>query len=111
MGRIFLDHPGGTTLYSCANCDTALTNRSELTSMVRMQNIINTKVKYFDYLGSVLITRRILLEKINADLLLGCLPSLCTREAMGKSETNKVHVSFSLHLLSRHCRWALHKFN
>lgn len=33
MGRIFLDHPGGTTLYSCANCDTALTNRSELTSM------------------------------------------------------------------------------
>lgn len=41
MGRIFLDHPGGTTLYSCANCDTALTNRSELTSMVRMR-IINS---------------------------------------------------------------------
>lgn len=43
MGRIFLDHPGGTTLYSCANCDTALTNRSELTSMVSMR-IINSGV-------------------------------------------------------------------
>ena len=35
MGRIFLHHPGGARLYSCANCDTALTNRSQLTSMVR----------------------------------------------------------------------------
>ena len=34
MGRIFLHHPGGARLYSCANCDTALTNRSQLTSMV-----------------------------------------------------------------------------
>ncbi|XP_074637524.1 protein yippee-like 5 isoform X2 [Acropora palmata] len=33
MGRIFLDHPGGSRLYSCAQCDTALTNRSLLTSM------------------------------------------------------------------------------
>ena len=41
MGRIFLNHPGGITLYSCANCDTALTNRSELTSMVRTR-LINT---------------------------------------------------------------------
>ena len=37
MGRIFLDHPGGTRLYSCANCDTALTSRSLLTSMVCMR--------------------------------------------------------------------------
>ena len=35
MGRIFLDHPGGSRLYSCANCDTVLTNRSQLVSMVR----------------------------------------------------------------------------
>ncbi|XP_064396079.1 protein yippee-like 5 [Halichondria panicea] len=32
MGRIFIDHPGGTRVYSCTNCDTALTNRSELVS-------------------------------------------------------------------------------
>ncbi|MGH0142260.1 UNVERIFIED_CONTAM: hypothetical protein FKN15_075904 [Acipenser sinensis] len=32
MGRIFLDHIGGTRLFSCANCDTILTNRSELIS-------------------------------------------------------------------------------
>jgi hypothetical protein len=32
MGRIFLDHCGGSRLFSCANCDTVLTNRSELMS-------------------------------------------------------------------------------
>jgi len=32
MSRIFLDHIGGTRLFSCANCDTILTNRSELIS-------------------------------------------------------------------------------
>uniref|UniRef100_A0A8C5JWZ9 Protein yippee-like n=1 Tax=Jaculus jaculus TaxID=51337 RepID=A0A8C5JWZ9_JACJA len=30
MGRIFLDHIGGTRLFSCTNCDMILTNRSEL---------------------------------------------------------------------------------
>ena len=32
MGRVFLDHPGGSRVYCCANCDSALTNRSELVS-------------------------------------------------------------------------------
>ncbi len=32
MGRIFLNHLGGTRLFSCASCDTPLTNRSELIS-------------------------------------------------------------------------------
>lgn len=32
MGRIFLDHIGGSRLFSCANCDTVLTNRNELVS-------------------------------------------------------------------------------
>ena len=32
MGRIFLDHLGGSRLFSCANCDTILTNRNELIS-------------------------------------------------------------------------------
>lgn len=32
MGRIFLDHIGGTRIYSCANCYTNLTNKSELIS-------------------------------------------------------------------------------
>lgn len=32
MGRIFLDHIGGSRLFSCASCDTILTNRSELIS-------------------------------------------------------------------------------
>lgn len=33
MGRVFLEHPGGTRIFSCANCDTALTNRNQLISM------------------------------------------------------------------------------
>lgn len=32
MGRIYLEHIGGTRLFSCANCDTVLTNRNELVS-------------------------------------------------------------------------------
>jgi hypothetical protein len=32
MGRVFLEHIGGSRLFSCANCDTVLTNRSELMS-------------------------------------------------------------------------------
>ena len=32
MGRVFLEHIGGTRLFSCANCDTVLTNRNELIS-------------------------------------------------------------------------------
>uniref|UniRef100_U5EXB8 Protein yippee-like n=1 Tax=Corethrella appendiculata TaxID=1370023 RepID=U5EXB8_9DIPT len=32
MGKIFLDHIGGTKLYSCASCETNLTNKNELIS-------------------------------------------------------------------------------
>lgn len=32
MGKIFLDHIGGTRLFSCAACDVNLTNRAELIS-------------------------------------------------------------------------------
>ncbi|XP_034947739.1 protein yippee-like 5 [Chelonus insularis] len=32
MGVIFLEHIGGTRLFSCASCDTNLTNRSQLIS-------------------------------------------------------------------------------
>lgn len=32
MGRVFIEHMGGSRLFSCATCDTNLTNRSELIS-------------------------------------------------------------------------------
>lgn len=32
MGRLYLEHLGGTRIFSCANCDTFLTNRQELIS-------------------------------------------------------------------------------
>lgn len=32
MGRVFLEHSGGVKIYSCANCETNLTNKAELIS-------------------------------------------------------------------------------
>ncbi|GIY20583.1 protein yippee-like 5 [Caerostris darwini] len=32
MGKIFLEHIGGSRMFSCAGCDTILTNRNELIS-------------------------------------------------------------------------------
>ncbi|KAK9869948.1 hypothetical protein WA026_006046 [Henosepilachna vigintioctopunctata] len=32
MGKIFLEHTGGNRVFSCARCETHLTNRSELIS-------------------------------------------------------------------------------
>ncbi|XP_067942357.1 protein yippee-like 5 isoform X2 [Watersipora subatra] len=32
MGRVFLEHMGGTRIFACAQCATALTNRSQLIS-------------------------------------------------------------------------------
>ena len=32
MGRVFLEHPGGSRIFCCSNCETPLTNRKELVS-------------------------------------------------------------------------------
>lgn len=56
MGRIFLHHPGGARLYSCANCDTALTNRSQLTSMVSY-NSYRTKKYRIEFFRLFCFTR------------------------------------------------------
>ena len=32
MGRIFIEHPGGTKIFTCLNCGTPLTNKGELIS-------------------------------------------------------------------------------
>ena len=32
MGRVYLEHFGGSRIFSCAQCDTFLTNRAELIS-------------------------------------------------------------------------------
>ena len=32
MGRVYLEHFGGSKLFSCAQCDTFLTNKGELIS-------------------------------------------------------------------------------
>ncbi|XP_065183886.1 protein yippee-like 5 [Sycon ciliatum] len=32
MGKVYLTHPGGSRIYCCWNCSTALTNKSEMMS-------------------------------------------------------------------------------
>jgi protein yippee-like 5 len=32
MGRLYLEHIGGAKIYSCNNCDTPLTNKTEIIS-------------------------------------------------------------------------------
>lgn len=49
MGRVFIDHPGGTRVYCCANCDTALTNRGELVSTVRELTLLVCIIICFNY--------------------------------------------------------------
>ena len=73
MGRIFLAHPGGTRLFSCGNCDTALTNRSELTSTVRRSYIyfllnINVRSVLRTYIlaGNDISVKGIMLRKTRA---------------------------------------------
>ena len=50
MGRVFLDHPGGMRIYSCASCDTPLTNRSELVSTVSVNFMMTVHVN-INYVG------------------------------------------------------------
>ncbi|KAK4310579.1 hypothetical protein Pmani_017863 [Petrolisthes manimaculis] len=48
MGRIFLEHIGGTRLFSCANCYTVLTNLTELIS-----------IRFTGFTGRALLFRRV----------------------------------------------------
>ena len=77
MGRVFLRHPGGLRIYSCAHCDTPLTNRAELVSTVSRDKTISTFNKrarsggcgmYTDA-GTDSITTAFLFEFCNASLL------------------------------------------
>ncbi|KAL9988356.1 hypothetical protein ACROYT_G002793 [Oculina patagonica] len=96
MGRIFLDHPGGTTLYSCANCDTALTNRSELTSMrfngatgraFLFKKVVN--LTFSEVQDRVMLTGRHMVRDVfckNCDTKLGWMYEYATEESQQYKE-------------------------
>lgn len=57
MGRIFLEHIGGARMFSCAGCDTILTNRNELISTrftgatgraFLFNKVVNLTYRYFN---------------------------------------------------------------
>ena len=88
MGRVFLDHPGGIRIYSCASCDTPLTNRSELVSTVSTMWLklcrSTIKFKWCSYIIDAMAT---------------CVPMLLCHNV---SICTHVHSSLSLSLSHTH---------
>lgn len=96
MGRIFLAHPGGTRLFSCGNCDTALTNRSELTSTkftgatgraFLFKKVVN--LAYSEVQDRVMLTGRHMVRDVfckNCDIKLGWMYEYATEESQQYKE-------------------------
>lgn len=90
MGRIFLDHIGGSRLFSCAACDTILTNRSELISTrftgatgraFLFNKVVN--LSYSDVQDRVMLTGRHMVRDVsckNCDAKLGWIYEFATEE-------------------------------
>lgn len=90
MGRIFLDHIGGSRLFSCASCDTILTNRSELISTrftgatgraFLFNRVVN--LNYSEVQDRVMLTGRHMVRDVsckNCDAKLGWIYEFATEE-------------------------------
>ena len=90
MGRIFLDHMGGTRLFSCANCDSNLTNRTELISTrftgstgraYLFNKVVN--LSYSDVQDRMMITGRHMVRDVfckNCDTKLGWMYEFATED-------------------------------
>ena len=90
MGRVFLEHPGGTRLFSCANCDTVLTNRNQLISMrftgatgraFLFHKVVN--LHYSEVHDRVMLTGRHMVRDVsckNCDAKLGWMYEYATEE-------------------------------
>jgi hypothetical protein len=72
MGVIFLEHIGGTRLFSCASCDTNLTNRDQLISTrftgatgraFLFNKVVNLKYRY------VFFNNTLFFFKLNSQVL------------------------------------------
>ena len=90
MGRIFLKHLGGSRLFSCAGCDTPLTNRSELISTrftgatgraFLFNRVVN--LNYSEVQDRVMLTGRHMVRDVsckNCDAKLGWIYEFATEE-------------------------------
>ena len=90
MGRIFLNHIGGTRLFSCARCDTPLTNRAELISTrftgatgraFLFNRVVN--LSYSEVQDRVMLTGRHMVRDVlckNCDAKLGWIYEFATED-------------------------------
>ncbi|CAG2161481.1 unnamed protein product [Oppiella nova] len=90
MGRIFLEHMGGVRLFSCASCDTVLTNRHELISTrftgatgraFLFNRVVN--LNYSEVQDRVMLTGRHMVRDVsckNCDTKLGWIYEFATEE-------------------------------
>jgi len=87
---MFLEHPGGNRLFSCASCDTVLTNRSELISTrftgatgraFLFSKVVN--LTYSEVQDRVMLTGRHMVRDVsckNCDTKLGWIYEFATEE-------------------------------
>lgn len=90
MGVIFLEHIGGSRLFSCASCDTNLTNRSQLVSTrftgatgraFLFNKVVN--LNYSEVQDRVMLTGRHMVRDVsckNCDAKLGWVYEFATDE-------------------------------
>ncbi|XP_023338858.1 protein yippee-like 5 [Eurytemora carolleeae] len=90
MGRVFLEHCGGSRLFSCNNCDTVLTNRGELISTrftgatgraYLFGKVVN--LKYSEVQDRVMLTGRHMVRDVfckNCDAKLGWMYEFATED-------------------------------
>ena len=96
MGRIFLNHLGGSKLFSCANCETPLTNRSELLSTrftgatgraFLFKKVVN--LVYSEVQDRVMLTGRHMVRDVsckNCDVKLGWIYEFATEDSQRYKE-------------------------
>ena len=90
MGRIFINHIGGSRVFSCANCECPLTNRAELISTrftgatgraFLFNRVVN--LNYSDCQDRVMLTGRHMVRDVsckNCDTKLGWLYEFATED-------------------------------
>ena len=100
MGRIYLEHIGGRRLFSCAQCDTFLTNRSELISTrftgatgraFLFNRVVN--LNYSDVQDRVMLTGRHMVRDVfckNCDSKLGWMYEYATDESQRYKESRVI---------------------
>ncbi|ESO00182.1 hypothetical protein HELRODRAFT_113295 [Helobdella robusta] len=96
MGKIFLNHLGGARVFSCASCETPLTNKTELISTrftgatgraFLFNRVVN--LNYSDVQDRVMLTGRHMVRDVsckNCDVKLGWIYEFATEDAQKYKE-------------------------